>query len=196
VEAVKPVILDVDLTNLHLSPKECLTSVYWEIDEDSEDLDPFFLKEEWFSSTLLEWGPCGRLLMEGDEVWGFAQYAPPTLFPRLTRFPAATVSGDAAYLGYCYVVGGRRGRGSGAELVRSVARDVVDRGYLAVEALGDREWDGGWVLPEGFLSRCGFRVIREHPRFPLLRLDLLERAPQPAAVAGRVAFPLPAFQSV
>src|SRR5205807_3747107 len=116
---MKPVILDIDLTNLHLSPKQCLTSVYWEIDEDSEDLDPFFHKEEWFSSTLLEWGRCGVLAMQDDSALAFAQYAPPTLFPRLRRFRCGAVSGDAAYLSYCYVVDGRRTRGLGRDVVRS-----------------------------------------------------------------------------
>ena len=191
---MKPAVVDVDLLNLHLAPKECLTSVFWEIDEESEDLDPFFHKEEWFSSTLLEWGRCGKLMMEGDDASGFAQYAPDTLFPRLGRFPRGEVSADAAYLGYCFVSEGRRGRGRGTALVRDVARDVVERGYLGLEAVGDRDWEGGWVLPEPFLTKCGFRVVREHPRYPLLRLDLLEREPVRAVATERVALRMPAFQ--
>jgi len=190
---VRPEILDVDLTNLHLCPKECLTSVYWEIDEGAEDLDPFFHKEEWFSSTLLEWGRCGMLSMDDRDAVGFAQYAPASLFPRLSSFPVARTSSDAAYLAYCYVVEGRREKGNGIDLVRSVGRDVVERGYLGLEAVGDRDWDGGWVLPEGFLSRCGFRVLREHPRFPLMRMDLLEQQPQPV-MSGHVSLPIPVLQ--
>ena len=191
---MKPVVVDVDLLNLHRAPKECLTSVFWEIDEEAEDLDPFFHKEEWFSSTLLEWGRCGKLMTEGNAAHGFAQYAPPTLFPRLERFPRREISRDAVYLGYCFVEEGRRGRGRGTTLVRDVARDVVERGYLALEAVGDREWDGSWVLPEAFLSKCGFRVLREHPKYPLLRLDLMERAESPSVATERVALRLPAFQ--
>jgi len=78
---------------------------------------------------------------------------------------------------------------------RDVARDVVERGYRALEAVGDREWDGGWVLPEAFLDSCGFRVLREHPRFPLLRLDLVERERGRSAASERVALRLPAFQA-
>ena len=169
---MKPRVVDIDLENLHLTPKECMRSVFWELDEEDPDLDPFFQKEEWFSSTLLEWGRCGKLVVDDDEGLAFSQYAPGTLFPRLRRFPTGRVSQDAAYLSYCYVVEGRREKGNGIDLVRSVGRDVVERGYLGLEAVGDRDWDGGWVLPEGFLSRCGFRVLREHPRFPLMRMDL------------------------
>ena len=191
---MKPTVVDVDLLNLPLAPKECLTSVFWEIDDEADDLDPFFHKEEWFSSTLLEWGRCGKLMVEGEDAGGFAQYAPETLFPRLAAFPAARVSADAAYLAYCFVVEGRRGHGWGTALVRDVARDVVERGYRALEAVGDRAWDGGWVLPEAFLDSCGFRVLRDHPRFPLLRLDLMEREQPRVAVAERVSLRAPAFQ--
>jgi GNAT superfamily N-acetyltransferase len=78
----------------------------------------------------------------------------------------------AVYLANCYVVRRARGAGVGTSLVRAVARDLVDRGYAAVEALGDREWAGGWILPVEFLIANGFSVAREDPRFPLLRLDL------------------------
>jgi GNAT superfamily N-acetyltransferase len=191
---VNAVVVDVDLVNLHRAPKQCLTSVFWEIDEEAEDLDPFFHKEEWFSSTLLEWGRCGKLMTEGDGTPGFAQYAPDTLFPRLERFPRRETSRDAVYLAYCFVEEGRRGKGRGRALVRDVARDVVERGYLGLEAIGDRDWDGGWVLPEAFLAKCGFRILRDHPRYPLLRLDLMERAGAPAVSRERVSLRLPAFQ--
>ena len=105
---MRPHILDVDLDNLHLIPKECMTSVFWELDE-ADDLDPFFQKEEWFSSTLLEWGRCGKLMVEEETALAFAQYAPATLFPRLRHFRTGRVSPDAAYLSYCFVVEGRRG---------------------------------------------------------------------------------------
>lgn len=189
---MKPHTLDVDLDNLHLAPKECVTSVYWELEEEAEDLDPLFHKEEWFSSTLLEWGRCGKLLVEDDATCGFSQYAPPTLFPRLRRFRAGDASLDAVYLSYVYVVEGRRGRGFGESLVRAVARDVVERGYVALESIGDREWDGGWVLPHDFLHRLGFRVLRDDARFPLMRLDLMAREPTREAVE-RVEMPLPAL---
>jgi GNAT superfamily N-acetyltransferase len=191
---MRPHLIDIDLDNLHLAPKECLTSVFWELDGE-EDLDPFFQKEEWFSSTLLEWGRCGKLAVEDETTLAFAQYAPATLFPRLRSFPTGRVSADAAYLSYCFVVEGRRGRGLGAELIRAVARDVVERGYTALEAIGDRAWEGAWILPFDFLHRAGFRVLIDDARYPLLRLDLLKRERDTLA-RERVALPLPAFDLV
>lgn len=182
-------IVDVDLEHFHLIPKECASSVYWELREADPDVDARFHKEEWFSSTLLEWGCCGKLLVEDEDAVGFAQYAPATLFPRLREFRAGSVSPDAGYLAFCYVVEGRRGHGHGTELVRAVARDLVDRGYNAVEALGDREWDGRWVLPVTFLASNGFGVVRDDPRFPLLRLELRDAA-EPIAATESASLPL------
>ncbi len=69
----------------------------------------------------------------------------------------------------------RRSRGLGSELIREVARDLVDRGYRAVESVGDRRWGGDtWVLPVAFLAGNGFRVMHDDARYPLLRLDLHE----------------------
>jgi GNAT superfamily N-acetyltransferase len=185
-------LVDVTLDNLREAPAEVLGAVFWELDVNGSAVDPEFEKEEWFSSTLLEWGTCGKMALDENRgSVGFAEYAPATFFPRLTSYRAGTVSRDAIYLAYCYVVATRRGFGLGTELVRALARDLVDRGYVAVEAIGDRAWDGGWVLPSAFLGANGFRVIREDHRFPLMRLDLLA-ATTPREVADTAAVPLPA----
>ncbi|HVH54072.1 MAG TPA: GNAT family N-acetyltransferase [Actinomycetota bacterium] len=166
-------VVDVDLANFHLVPKACLSSVFWELDRIDPDVDPRFEKEEWFSSTLLEWGRCGKLVVEDGEALAFAEYAPSTLFPRLARFPAArAASADACYLAYCFVDERHRGRSLGSELVHEVARDLVDRGYRAVEAVGDRAFQGSWVLPTTFLGANGFAVVYDDDRYPLMRLNL------------------------
>jgi GNAT superfamily N-acetyltransferase len=231
VSAVSGRIVDVDLENFHRIPGACRTTLYWEMDHDDPAVNPRFQKEEWFSSTLLEWGSCGKLVVsdddpaaivasepegagrvapreaavidhpssasrrgsvpvEADDGAGFAEYAPATLFPRLRRFPTGTsaTAADSVYLAYCYVIEGRRGRGLGSALVREVARAAVDRGYRAVEALGDRAWDGGWVIPVSFLAANGFTIVRDDERFPLLRLDLHSRD-EPLLQPERAAIP-------
>lgn len=170
-------VVDVTLDNLVSAPSEVLEAVFWELEADPP-VEPRFVKEEWFSSTLLEWGSCGKLVLDesghgpAEQAVAFAQYAPATLFPRVATFRSGRVSSDAVYLSYCYVVDGRRGEGLGTHLVRIVAREMADRGYRAVEALGDLAWDGSWVLPAPFLAANGFGVVREDPRYPLMRLDL------------------------
>ncbi len=186
-------LIDVTLENLSLAPPACLESVFWELPPGAGGTpeDARFHKEEWFSSTLLEWGSCGKLGLSADRSEAFAQYAPGPYFPRLADYRCGRVSDDAAYLSYCYVVGSERGAGLGSRLLRTVARDLVDRGYRAVEAIGDRDCRDGWVLPAPFLGANGFQVLRKDPRFPLMRLDLRVAV---GVSAGReaAAVPLPA----
>ncbi len=182
-------ILDVTLDVLPRLPSEVLESCFWELAEDLEGADARFQKEEWFSTTLLEWGPCGKLVVDGEHSEGFAQYGPAPLFPRLQQFRAGKVC-MAVYLANCFVVRKRRKRGLGTSLIRAVARDLVDRGYEAVEALGERDWAGGWILPVEFLAANGFTVVREDPRFPLMRLDLRAAVtPEPAMARASVSLP-------
>jgi hypothetical protein len=189
--------VDVTLDNLGLAPRVCLESVFWELPDASPPApeDARFHKEEWFSSTLLEWGNCGKLSIEDQAAEAFAQYAPGPYFPRLSDYRCGKVSEDAVYLSYCYVVENRRGGGVGTGLLRTVAREIVDRGYRAVEALGDRDWKEGWVLPAPFLVANGFRVVLEDPRYPLMRLDLRAVVGASSARAAS-AVPIPEAGSV
>jgi GNAT superfamily N-acetyltransferase len=184
--------VDVTLDNLGLAPSVCLEAVFWELPDGPAPApeDARFHKEEWFSSTLLEWGNCGKLSIEEGATDAFAQYAPGPYFPRLADYRCGKVSDDAVYLSYCFVVENRRGAGLGTGLLRTVAREVVDRGYRAVEAIGDRDWKEGWVLPAPFLASNGFRVVLEDPRFPLMRLELRAVVGVSSARAAS-AIPLP-----
>jgi hypothetical protein len=184
--------VDVTLENLSQAPPEVLSVLYWEMETDEAPADPGFEKEEWFSHVLLEWGTCGIMAVE-DEMGSvaFAEYAPPSFFPRLERFRAGPVSADAVYLAYCWVVERRRGFGLGTELIRAAGRSVIDRGITAVEAIGDRGAADGWVLPAPFLAASGFEVVREDPRYPLMRLDL-RTAVLPQEAVEAAAAPLPA----
>jgi len=192
-------IVDVDLENFHQIPREARATVFWEMEHLDPEVNARFQKEEWFSSTLLEWGRCGKLLLEEDgpggvsEGVGFAEYAPVTLFPRVRSFAAgeAVSTDDAVYLAYVYLEDDRRGRGLGSALLRDVARDAVDRGYAAVEALGDRRPEpSSWLIPVTFLAANGFRVLRDDERHPLLRLELHEEAVPLVEIARAVE---PAF---
>jgi hypothetical protein len=53
------------------------------------------------------------------------------------------------------------------------SKEAKARGKKAVEAYGDRSWQHeACIVPAAFLEVVGFRVRREHPRFPLYRFDL------------------------
>jgi GNAT superfamily N-acetyltransferase len=185
-------LVDVTLENLSDLPSDVRSAVYWELEIDDTQVGPEFEKEEWFSQVLLEWGSCGKMLVE-DELGAVAcgQYGPPSFFPRLAHFRCGRVSPDAIYLAYCYVVPQRRGFGLGTEIIRAAAADLIDRGFRALESIGSRAGAEGWVLPVSFLASGGFVVVRDDARFPLMRLDL-SAAVEPQEAEEAVAVPLPA----
>lgn len=171
-------LVSVTLDNLDDLPRRCRRCVFWELDpvarEDAEIAgDPGWEKEAWVSAALLEWGGCGKLAYVDGHPGGFVLYAPPALVPRASAFPTSPISGDAAVLMTANLVPEFTGTGLGRMLIQAAARDLLRRGFRALEAFGDLEWtERACVLPAEFLLAVGFKTVRPHPRFPRLRLDL------------------------
>ena len=70
-----------------------------------------------------------------------------------------------------------RGEGIGRLLVRAALKEAVHRDVVAVQAWGDRAWrEGRCTLPLTWLLHVGFEVSTEHPRRPLLRLEVSRTA--------------------
>ncbi|MEV4266998.1 MULTISPECIES: GNAT family N-acetyltransferase [Kribbella] len=166
------------LANLGELPLPCRDCVFWELDpvaarQADRNGDTALEKEAWLSQLLLDWGPAGVVLYVDDDPAGFALYGPATYLPRVQAFPTAPVSPDAVVLATGRIQPRYLGLGLGKILVQAVAKDVLKRGFRAVEAFGDSRWNGpGCVWPTEFLRAVGFAVVREHPRNPRLRLDL------------------------
>ncbi len=97
--------------------------------------------------------------------------------PGAPTFPTAPVSEDAVLLTSVIVRPEYAGGGLGRVLVKTVVKDVINRGGIrAVEAFADRAGTpgvyGGCVVPADFLLRVGFKTHRGHPRYPRLRMDM------------------------
>ncbi len=134
---------------------------------------PELEKEAWISAALLEWGSCGRVVYVDEVPAGFVLYAPAAYVPRSTAFPTSPVSPDAVQLMTARVLPGYQGQGIGRVLVQTVAKDLVRRGFKAIEAFGDATWTSpSCVLPADHLLAVGFKTVRHHPRYPRLRLEL------------------------
>ena len=183
-------------------PAACRSCVRWELDpvaarRAARDGGTAFEKEAWLSSVLLSWGTAGRLAYVDEELAGFLTYAPPVHVPRSLAFPTSPVSGDAVLLMSGQVLPRHRGGGIARMLVQGVAKDLTQRGVRALEAFGDaggQEQAGaapagaaeaaeaargeqpdpsaGCLVPAAFLEAVGFTVVRPHPRYPRLRLEL------------------------
>jgi len=171
-------LVPLTLDNLQDLPERCRACVFWELDPVSGEAavkagKPELEKEAWISAVLLEWGSCGRVVYVDDVPAGFVIYAPPAYVPRSTAFPTSPVSPDAVQLITGLIVPGYQGQGLGRVMVQTVAKDVLRRGFKAIEAFGDaRAEEFGCVLPADHLLAVGFKTVRPHPRYPRLRLEL------------------------
>lgn len=171
-------LANITLDNLDDLPQRCRGCVFWELDPLSRQRtgdggDPAAEKESWVSATLLDWGSCGKILYVDDVPSGYALYAPPMYVPRSVAFPTSPVSADAVLLMSAYVTPGYDGGGFGRMLIQGMAKDLTRRGVKAIEAFGDLDWtEPSCMLPAGYLLAVGFKTIRQHSRFPRLRLEL------------------------
>ncbi|MGC4980061.1 MULTISPECIES: GNAT family N-acetyltransferase [unclassified Streptomyces] len=171
-------LVPLTLDNLQDLPQRCRACVFWELDpvrgEAAVKAGTSALeKEAWISSVLLDWGSCGRVAYVDDVPVGYVLYAPPAYVPRSTAFPTSPVAPDAVQLMTSFIMPGYQGQGLGRVLVQTVAKDLLSRGFKAIEAFGDARWkEPACVLPADHLVAVGFKTVRPHPRHPRLRLEL------------------------
>lgn len=130
-------------------------------------------KEAWLSAVTCEWGPVGHTVTVDGVRAGYSLYAPARYLAQVGGQAARPVSRDAVLLATLAIDPAFAGQGLGRVLLQTMARDLIKRKVRAAEAFGDRAWEGrACYIPAGFLEASGFQVVREHPRFPLLRMDL------------------------
>jgi hypothetical protein len=171
-------LASITLDNLDDVPSRCRRCVFWELDpvgyaRAHEEGDPVLEKEAWISSALLDWGSCGKIVYVDGIAAGYVLYAPPRYVPRSLAFPTSPVSADAVLLTTAHVLGEFAGGGLGRMLVQGVAKDMTRRGVKAIEAFGDLHWtEPSCVVPADYLLAVGFKTVRQHLRYPRLRLEL------------------------
>jgi hypothetical protein len=171
-------IVSLTLDTLEDLPRRCRHCVFWELDPVAQDRamrcgDPGLEKEAWVSSTLLEWGSCGKLAYVDGAPAGYVVFAPPAYVPRAMAFPTSPVSSDAVLLTTAHVVDAFAGEGLGRMLVQGLAKDLTKRGVKAVEAFADLEpTEPNCMVPADYLLAVGFKTVRPHRRWPRMRLEL------------------------
>ncbi|WP_069769300.1 MULTISPECIES: GNAT family N-acetyltransferase [unclassified Streptomyces] len=171
-------LVPLTLDNLQDLPQRCRACVFWELDPVSGEAAlkagrTALEKEAWISAVLLDWGSCGRVVYVDDVPVGHVLYAPPAYVPRSTAFPTSPVSPDAVQLMTAFIMPGYQGQGLGRVMVQTVAKDLLRRGFKAIEAFGDTRWkEPACLLPADHLLAVGFKTVRPHPAHPRLRLEL------------------------
>lgn len=169
-------VVDLDLRALHDLPLRCRGCVFWELSPADRafavEHDAEFEKEAWCSELSLTWGAPGKLVYVDDVPAGFALAGPPAAFPRAGFFPAR-VSGDALLLATIHVMQDYQGQGIGKVLVQNIVKLAKERGLRAVECFADKQWAGyDCLIPAEFCHAIGFKIKRDHVRFPLMRIDI------------------------
>lgn len=171
-------LVPLTLDNLQDLPQRCRSCVFWELDPVSGEAavregTSALEKEAWISAVLLDWGSCGRVVYVDDVPAGFVCYAPPAYVPRSTAFPTSPLSPDAVQLMTAFILPRYQGQGLGRVLVQTVAKDLLRRGFKAIEAFGDARWkQPACLLPADHLLGVGFKTVRQHPTHPRMRLEL------------------------
>lgn len=167
-------------SDLDRLPAGCSGCAFWESAGERErrcgtvrDLE---LQRAWLRRVEDEWGACGRVAYEDDELLGFIKYAPSRYFPQAATFNAAPTDGNVPMISCLHVAPDARHNGLGTVLLRACLRDLIQRGERRVEAFAYAESAGKIddmpMLRMPFLIRNGFTVSRPDPSFPLMKLDL------------------------
>jgi GNAT superfamily N-acetyltransferase len=171
------VIRDLTHTNLDDIPSPCRSCSFWEFSPADRDFtatasDGEFEKEAWCSEVALVHGSAGKIAYLDGRPAGFALCGPQEVFRGAEMFPLR-ISRDALFFATMKINEDHREIGVGKALVHAVLKEAKARGKRAIEAYGDREWQHEvCIMPAPFLEALGFKVKREHPRFPLYRMDL------------------------
>jgi GNAT superfamily N-acetyltransferase len=170
----------LDATDFDRLPAGCAGCVFWESSGERErrcgSARDAELQRAWHRRVTDEWGNCGQVAFEDDEVLGFIKYAPSAYFPQSATFAAAPTDLSVPLIACLHISSDARHRGLGTVLLRSALSDLVSRGERRVEAFGFAEQaqrlDDMPMLGLAFLLRNGFTVSRPDPLYPLLKLDL------------------------
>lgn len=190
-------IVPLTLDNLDDLPTPCRHCLLWEMGPMVENQrlaadEAALAKETWLSAALLDWGSCGKIAYVAGVPAGFALFAPPGFVPRAASFPTSPVSGDAVLLMTVRVLPEWSSAGVGRMLAQAVAAELVPRGVKAIEAFG---WagppvldpaagrpgrtpsmpdysDGSCLMPADYLRSVGFKTVRQHARYPRLRMEM------------------------
>ncbi len=175
-------LVPLDGSTLDALPSACRRCLFWELGHARPDRrkprtdelagDPARHKDAWVGAVGVESGPPGRVVQVDGVTVGFAVFAPARSFSPRKR-PAPMVSSDALLLSTIWVEPDWRDRRVGRHLLQAAIKDAKRLGLEAVEVYGDRRYhEGDCVLPTQWLLAEGFEVHREHPRYPLLRLEV------------------------
>lgn len=167
------------LEHLGTLPTPCVGCAFWETGAAQERrcgsvCDPEAVRD-WYLRVTGEWGDCGRVACEEDEVLGFIKYAPSRYIPQAATFAARPYDEDVVLITCLHIRDDARQHGLGRLLVQSALKDLKGRGERTVQSFACAREDDLTQMPMigmKYLLNSGFTVVRSDPAFPLMQLDL------------------------
>lgn len=154
----------------------CAPCTFWQTvprNGHSGPHEPLELLAEWVETVTSDWGSPGRVAYLDGQPVGHVLFAPARYVPRLAAFP--TSPSDLSTLMLVTAVTTPEHSALRKTLVQAAAKDALTHRARSLEAVGARPLAvsrHGCVLDVAFLEKVGFRIERDHPAYPRLRIDL------------------------
>ena len=165
----------------------CAPCTFWQTvphNGHGQPTDALELLAAWVEQVTADWGPPGRVAYLDGHAVGHVIVAPARYVPRLAAFPtspsdpatlmlvtAATVDPRSSVDGVVRV-GGKALRKT---LVQAAAKEALNHRVRSLDVVAARPLAvhrHACVLEAHLLEEAGFRVERDHPTYPRLRIDL------------------------
>lgn len=165
--------------NIDEIPPPCKTCLYWEAPteykNDNGNDEALTKKKEWFQETLDEFGNCGFLIYEDGKPIGYTQYGSVDRFLNISRYPAASslYGEDTIFLSCLFVIDPEyRGKGIGTQVLEKIIENLKSRGFESITTLARKGNPNNPSGPFKFYKEQGFEIEEDHPKFPLMRLEI------------------------
>ena len=156
----------------------CAPCTFWQTvphNGHGDPVEPLEVLAEWADTVSTEWGPPGQVAYAEGRPAGHVIVAPARYVARLAAFPTAPSDPSTLVLVTAMTTDAAGGAGLRKALVRAAAKEALQHGSRSLDAVAARPLAPGrheCVLEAAFLEEVGFRVQRDHPAYPRLRLDL------------------------
>ena len=130
---------------------------------------------QWVNEVTDDWGPPGRVAYVDGEPAGHVIVVPARFVPRLAAFATAPSDPATLVLVTACTAPGQHATGLPKVLLQAAAKEALRHRARTLDAVAARPLAAGrhaCVLEVAPLEKLGFRVERDHPAYPRLRLDL------------------------
>jgi GNAT superfamily N-acetyltransferase len=164
-------VIAVTAKTLEQSGLECASCLRWEGIQCANNTEKQTVKAEYMRKIIKEQKEFGKIVCVGGQTLAYSQYAPAEYWPGIIGLKAGAVSDDAVLITCLTVQPLARGRGLGRVLLQAIESGLVKRRVKAIEVFVTRGGD----YPPGpieFYLQNGFYILRDDPKYPLLRLEL------------------------